>query len=615
MFSEPPQTPRLKKKFSTFLQSVPPPLPNLALGDQVQLPDGQQAILRYVGPIESKDGEYAGIELIDEWAGQGLHSGEYRGVQYFETSQPGSGLFIPYLKLLNAQQQYPQQQQLGSPHKIVSTKRSAITPSKIPLFASPRAKRADFPTLPGTSPTRTFSAESAESNESMIINTNSDSNGVANGVDTAAAVALAVAKVQADAQKQITELRDELEMYKSEVKEREQILEEQSQLLKDLESTVVEFQNLKEQEEAVKANATYENANNSNNDDEKNQVINTLRAQLEDKERKITTLKGQLDQRRAEFRTTLEDMQREMEETNSVFEDEIKALQQRLHDAEKLAQHVAELEQLVTELEALNASANNGTENSSGGSSNDTELKAKVVELESKLRESENTIDDLKTQLSTTKQELAGYNVSRRISSIGAGLVNGSPDGSNSSRINSLVVEEDANERLRQQLKSEREKRMQFEVEIANLESVVETRIFREEELEQEIAQLRAENSRLQAQAANGGANRSPTLGESAKAVSRSQKLSLRLSTYNSDRDQELLDTDIDEDAVLMMGTAASDMSDIDAAAAIIPGTAIAIGTPPPATNIDLAAGRSKWCGLCERDGHESIECPFENDF
>lgn len=568
--------------------------------------------MRYVGPIESKDGEYAGIELIDGWASQGLHSGEYRGVQYFETSQPGSGLFIPYLKLLNAQQQYPQQQQLGSPHKIVSTKRSAITPSKIPLFASPRAKRMDFPSLSGTSPTRAFSAESAEISESMVINTNSDSNGVANGVDTAAAVVLAVAKVQADAQKQITELRDELEMYKSEVKEREQILEEQSQLLKDLESTVVEFQSLKEQEEAVKATATDENANYE--DDEKDQVINALRAQLEDKERKITTLKSQLDQRRAEFRATLEDMQREMEETNLVFEDEIKALQQRLHDAEKLAQHVAELERVVTELEAHNTSSNHGTEKSSDGSSNDAELKAKVVELESKLNERDDTIDDLKTELSTTKQELAGYNVSRRISSIGAGLVNGSPngDGCNNSRINSLVVEEEANERLRQQLKSEREKRMQFEVEIANLESVVETRIFREEELEQEIAQLRAENSHLQAQAANSGASRSPILGE---PVSRSQKLSQRLSTYNSDRDQELLDTDIDEDAVLMMGTAASDMSDIDASAAIIPGTAIAIGTPPPATNIDLAAGRSKWCGLCERDGHESIECPYENDF
>lgn len=29
---------------------------------------------------------------------------------------------------------------------------------------------------------------------------------------------------------------------------------------------------------------------------------------------------------------------------------------------------------------------------------------------------------------------------------------------------------------------------------------------------------------------------------------------------------------------------------------------------------LDLADGRKKWCGLCERAGHDSLECPFEND-
>ncbi|KAG7889008.1 hypothetical protein KL936_003395 [Ogataea polymorpha] len=32
-----------------------------------------------------------------------------------------------------------------------------------------------------------------------------------------------------------------------------------------------------------------------------------------------------------------------------------------------------------------------------------------------------------------------------------------------------------------------------------------------------------------------------------------------------------------------------------------------------PAVHNDPAAGREKWCGLCEREGHESVECPYEN--
>ncbi|KAH3672922.1 hypothetical protein WICMUC_003976 [Wickerhamomyces mucosus] len=33
-----------------------------------------------------------------------------------------------------------------------------------------------------------------------------------------------------------------------------------------------------------------------------------------------------------------------------------------------------------------------------------------------------------------------------------------------------------------------------------------------------------------------------------------------------------------------------------------------------PEKTIDPANGRKLWCGLCEREGHDSIDCPFEND-
>lgn len=31
-----------------------------------------------------------------------------------------------------------------------------------------------------------------------------------------------------------------------------------------------------------------------------------------------------------------------------------------------------------------------------------------------------------------------------------------------------------------------------------------------------------------------------------------------------------------------------------------------------PATTVDASKGRSKWCGLCEREGHDSYDCPYE---
>lgn len=53
-----------------------------SLGDTVWLPDGQKGILHYIGPIDGKKGEFAGVELIEEWASNGRHNGEFNGQVY-----------------------------------------------------------------------------------------------------------------------------------------------------------------------------------------------------------------------------------------------------------------------------------------------------------------------------------------------------------------------------------------------------------------------------------------------------------------------------------------------------------------------------------------------------
>lgn len=42
----------------------------------------------------------------------------------------------------------------------------------------------------------------------------------------------------------------------------------------------------------------------------------------------------------------------------------------------------------------------------------------------------------------------------------------------------------------------------------------------------------------------------------------------------------------------------------------------INVGLPiyTPNAPIDPSSGKEKWCGLCERDGHDSLHCPYEND-
>ena len=87
------------------------------------------------------------------------------------------------------------------------------------------------------------------------------------------------------------------------------------------------------------------------------------------------------------------------------------------------------LNSLLPSSRALTPVLNNNSTNDAPGNSDDADLKAKFVELESTLHERDATINDLKTQLSEAKQELAGYSVSRRISTIGTGLPNNTANG------------------------------------------------------------------------------------------------------------------------------------------------------------------------------------------
>ena len=83
-----PRTPR--RSTSTVLQ----------VGDHVVLPEGQHGVLKYIGKIQGKQGEYAGIELVDGYESHGRHSGSFNNVMYFTTSKPSTGVFISYTKLI-----------------------------------------------------------------------------------------------------------------------------------------------------------------------------------------------------------------------------------------------------------------------------------------------------------------------------------------------------------------------------------------------------------------------------------------------------------------------------------------------------------------------------------
>lgn len=102
-----------------------------SIGEEVLLPQGYQAILRWVGRIPGRSPiEYAGVEVIGpEAAKLGKHSGSYAGQQYFQTKVPGAGLFVSYAQLVSAN---------------IRTPRLPPNDETSSVFSSPRSQKRDI---------------------------------------------------------------------------------------------------------------------------------------------------------------------------------------------------------------------------------------------------------------------------------------------------------------------------------------------------------------------------------------------------------------------------------------------------------------------------------------
>lgn len=103
------------------IPSTPTPMfrrPELSVGSTLVLPSTGRVTLRFVGPVKGKKGSFAGLELVDQ-PHLGKNSGDFQGTRYFTTSVPGSGLFMPFEKLLLALSDTPDKgkrlSMIGSP--------------------------------------------------------------------------------------------------------------------------------------------------------------------------------------------------------------------------------------------------------------------------------------------------------------------------------------------------------------------------------------------------------------------------------------------------------------------------------------------------------------------
>lgn len=489
---------------------------------------------------------------------------------------------------------------------------------------------------------------------------------------------------------------EELERLRVQLEDRERQLKDQSTTLAEMESSLVELQGLME----------HANAPQPRRDSIDDKDSSQLRRLLREKNEKIAMLTAEFDSHRADFRSTIDTLELASNETERVYEKrmdelmaDIRELESRNLDVDSVATQLKQLEELVQELEEGLEDARRGEAEARGeveflrgevertrtelqrerekaAASSSPQVNGDPAALSKELEQKEDEIRGLKAIIhSLSRDSIPGEDRPlQRPGSFGQrpGSFSKRP-GSFGQRPSSISADDAiANKIARDNL----------ERQVAELQSILESKNSRENELEQELEGFRQTPTQAPAQPL---AEPSPVLARAQRSSLRDSRDTVVLPRANEPRSPEAphphqshkrgntLDTMPESDAystatetsTLWCEICETNGHDIltctnmfgpdgakpngngevakpanntelkprtptgdDAPAPLTPFKArnAAATTPvrvvPNPLESGPVAGKEsgimdpeKWCAVCERDGHDSVDCPFEDNF
>lgn len=338
----------------------------IKVGDQVTLPEGQQGIVRYVGRVDSKPGEFAGIELLKGWESHGRHSGVYGGVSYFRTDTPNTGLFISYPKLVALNNHRGG----GAPANLGSSLPGS------PVFATPKGRPSHI-TTPRTMPLRHSMIPSSPISDRGGPFESPSKRRVSTVIKSRVSSVNSTGTMNTSMEAPSNELRDlkeEVESLKTAIRDRDGIIEE-------AESSLNQFSELVSRNEQ-------------------------LVSELEMKDRKISDLQNDVSSKRREFRDTIDALEAEYNASSQDYQKEVEQLRANLGHAETVNETIVEMESMVASLES-------GLRISKVNEQEAKERLGMMADIENRLLEKEQELSAVKERLETTRGQLGGEDDSK----------------------------------------------------------------------------------------------------------------------------------------------------------------------------------------------------------
>ncbi|KAJ5664727.1 hypothetical protein N7462_011540 [Penicillium macrosclerotiorum] len=652
---------------------------DVQVGDLVNVPGGMYGTVKYLGTVAGKPGRFAGIELGAEHAQRGKNSGDVEGRQYFATSVPGSGIFVPMNNSKYVTLRVPSASTFAVPTTPARAPPVNFSKSMGPSPSMPRP-RIRRPSLPRPESPRTTVSPPKLSLGGLRTPSAASRTSASNGFQRSPIKSPVKAPSRlSDRPPSRISLDDDNASTYGRPSDFQRPSSAETQELKD---------HIKNPGRLSKTLEELEGSDSLN-----------IRAQLRERNERINQLTAEFDGHRADFRSTLDTLEIAASETERVYEqrlDELlqqnKELQDRGEDVEIVAQQLKQLEELVSELEE-------GLEDARRG---EAEARAEVEFLRGEVertklelqKERDHGAAALKGAQAAAESPRNSHELEQKddeirgLKAIIHSLSRGNPSAANLGEHSHAEVHNDQKEQV-----------SQLEQRLQEVEGTAQRKDTRIEELERELQEFRMNSN-------SGSRNRSSTITLSPKQhkptnsssnisvnhnINHAHRLSDRTVVPNdwndppvngppqhhrgtssssqprlepmpeSERssDDDTLWCEICEtgghdilNCTSMFGSdkknapqektpdASTEKHDILADEQRVPtpvGSESHTGSLPSqktgrdvvleglkgigglGSSMDPIAGKSsgiidesKWCALCERDGHESIDCPFD---
>lgn len=448
---------------------------------------------------------------------------------------------------------------------------------------------------------------------------------------------------------------EEVESLRAQLEQRDRQLKDQASTLAEMESSLTELQTLMESADGPKmSNPEFEDKDTSQ-----------LRGLLREKNEKIAMLTAEFDAHRADFRSTIDALEMASTETERVYEKrieelmgDIRELESRNLDVDSVATQLKQLEELVQELEEGLEDARRGEAEARG----EVEfLRGEVERTRTELRREREksgngpaVVGDKgpsTKELEQKEDEIRGLKAI--IHSLSRDSVPGADQRQSShKRPGSLIAGDVIEHKIA---------RDNLERQVAELQSILEKKSTREEELEQELEKARrnsAPNNRSSLRdsrdtvvLSRAQVNRSPeavhkraastldTMAESDAHSSVTENSTLWCeicetgghdiltctNMFGPDGAKTNSDAKSTNDGSHSLSPPGNDDAHPAPLSPIKSKSPLATPTvkilPNPMESGPVAGKESgimdpeKWCAVCERDGHDSVDCPFEDAF